>query len=73
MLVIAFADLDDDGFVGVTELDGDSLDWVIKESELEPVGRHFAFFPNGQASGELFSGAGAGPGRELRLVLTAIA
>jgi hypothetical protein len=37
VLVIAFADLDDDGFVGVTELDGDPLDWVIKESELEPV------------------------------------
>lgn len=73
VLVIAFADLDNDGFVGVTELDGDPFDGLIEESELEPVGRRFAFFQDGQASGELFVGVGAPPGRDLRLVLTAIA
>jgi hypothetical protein len=73
VLVIAFADLDDDGYIGVTELDGDPLDWAIEESELDPFGRRFAFFQDGQASGELFVGAGAPPGRELRLVLTAFA
>jgi hypothetical protein len=73
VLVIAFPDLDDDGFIGVTEFDGDPLDFDIEERELDPVGRRFAFFQNGQAGGELFVSVGAPPGRELRLVLTAVA
>jgi len=73
VLVIAFADLDDDGFVGITELDGDAFDSDIEERELDPVGRRFAFVENGQAGGELFVSVGAPPGRELRLVLTAVA
>lgn len=73
VLVVAFADLDGDGFVGVTWLDGDPLDDDIEELELDPVGRRFARFAGGQAGGMLFVSAAGPAGAPLRLVVTAAA
>ena len=73
VLVVAFADLDGDGFVGVTDLDGDPGDAATEEVELNEVGRRFAFFSGGRAAGELHIEAGAPPGTTLSLVLTAAA
>lgn len=61
VLALAFADLDGDGFIGVTNLDGDPLDPALEEAEWTPVGRRFAFGANGQATGSLQIGVG-GPG-----------
>ncbi|MFQ5415413.1 MAG: hypothetical protein ACE5FL_00045 [Myxococcota bacterium] len=71
VLVMAFADLDGDGFIGVTLLDGDPLDVAIEEAELEPVARRFAIASGGQASGVLAIEAGGPAGARLRVVLTA--
>jgi len=73
VVVVAFADLDGDGYVGVTELDGDPADTEIEESELEPVGRRLAFFSGGQAGGALSVSAGGPSGTSLSLVVGASA
>lgn len=73
VVVAAFADLDGDGFVGVTLLDGDALDFAIEEAELEPIGRAVAIARNGQASGVLSLQAGGPAGAPLAAVLTAAA
>ena len=43
VLVMAFADLDGDGFIGVTNLDGNAFDHALEEAEWSPVGRRFTF------------------------------
>jgi hypothetical protein len=73
VLVLAFPDLDADGYVGVTELDGDAGDAAIEEEELRPVGRRFAPASAGRASGELFLAAGGPAGAELLVALCAAA
>ena len=72
VLVVAFADLDGDGYIGVTYLDGDLTDSDLEERELDDVGRQFAFFRDGQAAGELRISVGS-PLENLRIALTAAA
>lgn len=73
VLVVAFPDLDGDGFVGVTGLDGNPNDASTEEAELNLVGRAFAFFQNGQAGGELFVDLGAPVEERVRVVVVAAA
>lgn len=73
VLVIAFADLDGDGFVGVTALDGDPNDETIEEQEIAAVGRRFGFFASGQAPAQLFVGVAGPDEAPLRIVATAVA
>jgi len=73
VLVVAFADLDGDGFVGVTNLDGDPLDDGLEEAELEPVGRRFALMSGGRASGFLHIAVGGPAAAPVSVVLTAAA
>ena len=73
MLVGAFADLDGDGFIGVTSLDGDITDAEFEEAELDPVGRRFAVVSNGRASGSLAIEAGGPADAPTRVALAAAA
>jgi len=73
ILVLAFADLDGDGVIGVTLLDGDPLDASFEESELDPVARDFAFGAAGVASGALQIGVGGPGARPARIALAAAA
>lgn len=73
MLALAFGDLDGDGVIGVTHLDGNALDLEIEEEELRVLGRRFAPSSGGRASGELFVSAGGPPGAELLVALGAAA
>jgi hypothetical protein len=73
VLAVAFADLDGDGFVGVTSLDGDGADADLEEAELTPVGRRFALAQGSRAAGQLFVSAGAPAGAALRVLVTAAA
>lgn len=73
VLVVAFADLDGDGYVGVTLLDGDATDAAIEQAELIPVGRRYAIAADGAAReqiGVTIGGPGAAPAR---IALTASA
>lgn len=72
-LGVAFADLDDDGFIGVTRLDGDASDDLLELAELRPVGRRFTQ-PAGanEATGELVVTTGGPPGHELRIAIAAV-
>jgi hypothetical protein len=58
ILVLAFADLDGDGFVGRTHLDGETRDGALEALELYPVGRRYAVVRHELAEGELFVGLG---------------
>jgi len=73
VLALAFADLDGDGFVGITHLDGNPFDAEIERAELEPVGRRIALVQGGRASGSLFVSAGGPGAAPLRVVLGAAA
>ncbi len=73
VLVLAFADLDGDGFIGVTNLDGDPLDHALEEAEWTPVGRRFAFGASGQAAGSLQIGVGGPSAARARVALGAAA
>jgi hypothetical protein len=72
-LVLAFADLDGDGYVGITHLDGFSNDTDIERAELEPVGRRFAIGDGERAEGDLFLGIGAPQGLRVALAAGAVA
>ena len=72
VLVLAFADLDGDGFVGITELDQDPSDTVLEERELNPVARRYAIADGSTASGELFVPIGGPPGAALEIALSAV-
>jgi hypothetical protein len=71
VLVFAFADLDNDGFIGVTLLDGDPGDEELEQAELEAVGRRFAFFRDGIAAGQLHLEVGGPSGAPVRIALAA--
>ena len=73
ILVAAFPDLDGDGYVGITLLDGDATDDATEAAELTPVGVRYAYGADGAASASLFLGAGGPPGAELRVAFTAMA
>jgi hypothetical protein len=73
VLVLAFGDLDGDGFIGVTNLDGNAFDHALEEAEWSPVGRRFAFGANGQARGSLQIGVGGPSAAPARVVLGAAA
>lgn len=73
LLVLAFADLDGDGFIGVTLLDGNALDAALEEAEWEPVGRAFAIGAGSVASGALQIGVGGPAARPARVALAAAA
>jgi hypothetical protein len=73
ILVMAFADLDGDGFVGITHLDGDTTDLEIEDAELSPVGRRYAIAAGGLASGSIQVPVGGPAGAETRVVLAAAA
>jgi hypothetical protein len=73
VLLIAFADLDGDGAIGITLLDGDPLDVSLEEAELEPVGRRLVLASGGRASGEIFVSSGGPPGAEPIVMVGAVA
>jgi hypothetical protein len=73
VLVLAFADLDGDGFIGVTNLDGSAVDHALEEAEWSPVARRFAFGAAGQAEGSLQIGVGGPASAPARIVLGAAA
>ncbi len=73
VLVVAFADLDGDGWIGITHLDGDPLDDEIEEAELTPVGRRLAIADAGRASGSLFLAAAGPSAAPLTVALAAVA
>jgi hypothetical protein len=73
VLVLAFADLDGDGYVGITHLDGFTNDAAIERAELKPVGRRFAIGDGNRAEGELFLGIGAPQGLRVALAAAALA
>ena len=73
VLVLAFADLDGDGFIGVTNLDGNAFDHALEEAEWSPVGRRFTFGAAGQATGSLQIGVGGPSAAPARVVLGAAA
>jgi hypothetical protein len=74
VLGVAFADLDGDGYIGITHLDGNTGDATIEEHELTPVGRRLGRMRGANAGyGELHIFAGGPPGAELDLAIAAIA
>jgi hypothetical protein len=73
VLAVAFADLDGDGYVGVTALDGGPDDTELEERELIAVGRRFAPMSGSRAAGQLFVAAGGPAGARLSVVVTAAA
>ena len=73
ILAVAFGDLDGDGVIGVTQLDGNALDLDLEEAELQPIGRRFAPAIGGRAAGALPVAAGGPSGAELVVALGAAA
>lgn len=71
ILVMAFADLDGDGYIGITHLDGDPTDASTEEAEFVPVARRYAIAGPRIARGELFIPIGGPPGAELDIALAA--
>jgi len=71
VLVLAFSDLDGDGYVGITGLDGDDSDALLEEAELTPTGRAFAFGESDAARGEIAIRVGGPPGARAIAALTA--
>ena len=72
-LVLAFADLDGDGFVGVTHRDGDTRDGALEQLELYPVGRRYAIGRHGIAEGSLSVSVGGPEGTGVALAAAVIA
>jgi hypothetical protein len=73
VLAVAFGDLDGDGVIGVTHLDGDPLDFELEEEELRPLGRILAAAHAGRSVGEVPIHAGGPAGAELIVALGAAA
>lgn len=73
IIVAAFGDLDGDGYVGITHLDGDRSDAFVEAAELVPIGRRLVLASGGRASGRLFVQAGGPTGAEISVALTAAA
>ena len=75
VIVVAFADLDGDGFIGPTNQDdAGAADNNLEVRELEPVGRTAALFSGGVARGSIAVRAGLPASRGgLRVLLAAMA
>lgn len=73
VLVMAFADADGDGYIGVTHSDGDTSDAAREEAELIPVARRLAFFGEDVAGGVISLGVGGPAASPVRIALTAVA
>ncbi|MBW2395696.1 MAG: hypothetical protein JRG95_15660 [Deltaproteobacteria bacterium] len=73
IIIAAFADIDGDGFIGITELDGDPGDFGIEDSELTPVAQTVVISDGGEVAGQLFPAAGGPTAAPLRLSLVAAA
>lgn len=58
-LVLAWADLDGDGFVGPRSADGDADAQLELQEALVPIGRQVALLAGGSASGDIAVGLGA--------------
>ncbi len=72
VLVLAFADLDGDGFIGRTHLDGETRDLALETLELYPVGRRYAV-PRGKvAEGTLGVSVGSPDGVRVALAAAAL-
>jgi hypothetical protein len=69
--VAVFADLDADGYVGVTLLDGDAADVAIERAERVPVGSHIYLGWSGAARGQIASAVGGPAGARLRVAVAA--
>lgn len=67
----AFADLDHDGYVGVTLLDGDAADREIERAELVPVGSHIYLGWAGAVRGQIAVAVGGPTGAPLRVAVAA--
>lgn len=72
-LVLAFPDLDGDGYVGITHLDGDVGDAEIEAAELYPAGRRYAVGYQQAARTELAVSVGGPVEAPVRLALVAAA
>lgn len=72
VLVLAFADLDGDGFIGRTHLDGETGDLALETLELYPVGRRYAVSRGKVAEGMLNVSVGSPGGVRLALGAAAI-
>jgi hypothetical protein len=73
ILIVAFADLDGDGYVGITLLDGDATDAAIEQAELVPVGRRYAIATDGAATEQIGVTIGGPAAAPARIALTASA
>ncbi len=74
VLVLAFADLDGDGFIGVTNCSTATPSTPrSKRRSGSPVGRHFTFGADGQATGALQIGVGGPAAAPARVALAAAA
>lgn len=73
MLVLAFADLDADGYIGPTLLDGDAFDGEVESAELEPIGMQMLPVLSGRAIGRIRLLAGGPTANPTRIILTAVA
>jgi hypothetical protein len=71
VIVAAFADLDGDGFVGVTNLDGNASDNAVEAAELEPIARQVSVAGASRASGALRVTVGGPAESPLRVLVTA--
>ena len=65
IVIAAFPDLDGDGYIGVTNLDGDPTDALTEEAELLPTGRQVGFAMDGVAAETLRVRAAGPPGAPL--------
>lgn len=73
VLVAAFPDLDGDGYVGVTNRDGNRRDFGRERQEWTPVGLAWAFGRDGAARAELRAGIGGPSAAPARVALVAAA
>lgn len=71
MIIMGFADLDADGFIGVTGLDGDDADSAVESAELETIALRMAIFSGGRASGVIRLPVGGPEGAEVLVALAA--
>ena len=72
VLVLAFADLDGDGFIGRTHLDGETEDLALETLELYPVGRRYAVPRGNVAEGTLNVSVGRPGGVRIALAAAAL-
>ena len=59
VLVLAYADLDGDGVIGPTAVDGNADDQIDRQEAIAPVGRQVALLANGGALGDIAVSTGA--------------